>query len=127
MNVFVYAVGIKNEKNHCSIETLTAFVTTDIQWVEQRKEWKNLKCMKAIRAEFTSKKVTSSQWHYYISSRQLTAEELLHHTRMKWSVESMYWLLDIHFEEDWCRIKNKAYKIKCLLFWTCLFHRVHFS
>lgn len=103
----------KSGKNHGRSETRTAFVTTDIQWLEQQKEWKNLKCIGAIHTEFTTKKGTSSEWHYYISSRQLTAEELLHHARMEWSVESMHWLLDVHFEEDWCRIESKAVQ-QCL-------------
>lgn len=38
----------------------------------------------------------------------LTTEELLHHVRMEWSVESMHWLLDVHFEEDWCLIEDKT-------------------
>ena len=33
--------------------------------------------------------------------------ELLHHTRMERSVETMHWLLDVHFEEDWCRVEDK--------------------
>ena len=37
----------------------------------------------------------------------MTPEELLHHARMEWSVESMHWLLDMHFEEDWCRVEDK--------------------
>lgn len=98
----------KSEKNHGRIETRTAFVTAEIQWLEQRKEWKNLKCIGAIRSEFTTKKGTSVEWHYYISSRNLTAEELLHHARMEWLVEAMHWILDVHFEEDWCRVENKS-------------------
>lgn len=35
-------------------------------------------------------------------------EQLLHHARMEWSVESMHWLLDVHFEEDLCRVESKA-------------------
>ena len=27
---------------------------------------------------------------------------------MKWAVESMHWLLDVHFEEDWCRVEDKV-------------------
>lgn len=27
---------------------------------------------------------------------------------MEWSVESMHWLLDVHLEEDWCRVESKA-------------------
>ena len=97
----------KNEKNCGRIEERTAFITTDIDWLEQKKEWKNLKCIGAIHTEFTTKKGSSSEWHYYLSSRELTAEQLLHHARMEWSVESMHWLLDVHFEEDWCRIESK--------------------
>lgn len=98
----------KIEQGHGRIEKRTAYVTSDIGWLQQRKEWKNLKCIGAIHTEFTTKKGTSSEWHYYISSRYLTAEELLHHARMEWSVEAMHWILDVHFEEDWCRIENKA-------------------
>ncbi len=45
---------------------------------------------------------------HYISSRDLSAEELLHHARMEWTDESMHWLLDVHFEEDWCRIEDRT-------------------
>lgn len=98
----------KIEQGHGRIEKRTAYVTSDIGWLQQCKEWKNLKCIGAIHTEFTTKKGTSSEWHYYISSRSLAAEELLHHARMEWSVEAMHWILDVHFEEDWCRIENKA-------------------
>lgn len=97
----------KIEKGHGRIEKRTAYVTTDITWLEQRKEWKKLCCIGAILRETTDKNGISSEWHYYISSRELSAEELLHHARMEWSVESMHWLLDVHFEEDWCRIKDR--------------------
>ena len=97
----------KTEKNRGRIEVRTAFVTTNINWLEQKKEWTNLMCIGAIHTESTTKKGTSSEWHYYLSSRELTAEQLLHHARMEWSVESMHWLLDVHFEEDWCRIESK--------------------
>ena len=98
----------KTEKNRDRIETRTAFVTTDIEWLEPRKDWKKLCCIGAIHTELDTKKGKSSEWHYYISSCPLTPEQLLHHARMEWSVESMHWLLDVHFEEDWCRVEDKA-------------------
>lgn len=98
----------KEEKNHGRFERRTAYVTADIGWLESRKEWKNLCCIGAVNAEFHTKNGTSSEWHYYISSRTLTAQQLLHHARMEWSVESMHWLLDVHFEEDFCLIESKA-------------------
>ena len=97
----------KTEKSHGRIEVRTAFITTDIDWLKQKKEWMSLKCIGAIHSEIATKKGTSSEWHYYLSSREMSAEQLLHHARMEWSVESMHWLLDVHFEEDWCRIENK--------------------
>lgn len=98
----------KTEKNHGRLEKRTAYVTYETGWLEQRNEWKNLCFIGAIHTEFTTKKGVSSEWHYYISSRSMTAEELLHHARMEWAVETMHWLLDVHFEEDWCRVEDKT-------------------
>ena len=33
---------------------------------------------------------------------------MLHHARMEWAVESMHWLLDVRFEEDYLRVANKT-------------------
>ena len=98
---------VKTEKNRSRIEKRTAYVTSDTDWLYQKSEWKNLCCIGAIHTEFETKKGKSDAWHYYISSRNLSAEELLHHARMEWAVESMHWLLDVHFEEDWCRVEDK--------------------
>ena len=98
----------KAEKNYGRIEKRTAYVTNDIEWLTQKKEWEKLCCIGAIHTEVESKKGKTSEWNYYISSRSLTPEQLLHHARMEWSVESMHWLLDVHFEEDWCRVEDKA-------------------
>ena len=98
----------KTEKNYGRIEKRTAYVSDKIEWLEQKSEWNNLCCIGAIHTEFETKKGKSDEWHYYISNKNLTSEELLHHARMEWSVESMHWLLDVHFEEDWCMVENKA-------------------
>ena len=37
----------------------------------------------------------------------MSVQELLHHARMEWTVETMHWLLDVHFEEDRCRVEDK--------------------
>ena len=42
-----------------------------------------------------------------ITSRRMTAGQLLHHARMDWSLETMHWLRDVHFEEDYCRVEDK--------------------
>ncbi|MDR2360130.1 MAG: ISAs1 family transposase, partial [Oscillospiraceae bacterium] len=47
------------------------------------------------------------EWHYYISSKNLTAEELLKRARLEWSVETMHWLLDVHLGEDGYKVRDK--------------------
>jgi predicted transposase YbfD/YdcC len=69
--------------------------------------WEKLGCIGAVNRQFIGKKGTSDEWHYYISSRSLTAEELLRHARLEWTVETMHWLLDVHFGEDFCRIEDR--------------------
>lgn len=99
--------AVKTEKKRDRHEKRTGFVTSDVGWLPQRDEWKHLACIGAVKTEFESKKGKSLEWHYYISSRDLTVEELLHHARMEWAVESMHWLLDTHFDEDGCRVEDK--------------------
>ncbi len=95
------------EKNRDRIEKRTAYASDDIDWLHGRKEWANLACIGAVHTQFTNKKGATDEWHYFISSRKLTAEELLRHARLEWSVESMHWLLDVHFAEDFCRVKDE--------------------
>ena len=97
----------KTEKNRDRIEKRTAYIATDIDWLNQKNEWEKLCCIGAINTEFETQKGKSNEWRYYISSRKLSPKELLHHARMEWSVETMHWLLDVHFDEDWCRVENK--------------------
>lgn len=96
------------EKNRDRIERRVAFATTDVSWISGKDEWVNLSCIGAIHTTFTRGEVTTNEWHYYISSRKLTARELLYHARKEWSVETMHWLLDVHFEEDYFRVVNQT-------------------
>jgi predicted transposase YbfD/YdcC len=97
----------KTEKNRERNEKRKSFVTNDIDWLPNKQNWANIKSIGAIYTEIESKNGTSKEWHYYISSRKITAEELLYHARNEWSVETMHWLLDVHFGEDYCRVENK--------------------
>lgn len=96
------------EKNRDRIETRTAYITNDVAWLNKKEKWKNLNCIGAIKTEFEKGERKTEEWHYYISSRELSAEELLVHARMEWAVETMHWLLDVHYGEDYCRIENRT-------------------
>ena len=95
---------------HGRTEVRTAYTTDDVSWNPGGREWPGLKCIGAIHTHFETKKGSSDEWHYYISSKKLTAEELIHHARKEWSVETMHWLLDVHFREDSCRIQSRNAK-----------------
>ncbi|MDR2632506.1 MAG: ISAs1 family transposase [Treponema sp.] len=54
---------------------------------------------------------------YYSSSGDVTAEEFLNSIRGHWSIENqLYWILDIVFREDECRVRtgNAALKVNIL-------------
>ena len=95
------------EKNGGRIERRQAFTSCDIDWLGNKSEWTGLSCIGVVHTQFTYKNKTTSEWHYYISNKKLTPEELLKHARAEWAVESMHWLLDVHFGEDFCRIKDE--------------------
>jgi predicted transposase YbfD/YdcC len=89
------------------VETHTAWVSNDVEWLNDL-TWQGLKCVGMIRriAEFKGKK--TEEFHYYISSKDMTPQELLKHARAEWGVESMHWLLDVHYSEDQSLSNNEV-------------------
>ena len=65
------------EKNRERIEIRTAYTTDDAAWLYGKEKWKGLCCIAAIRKEVETDGKHTEEWHYYISSRKLSAEELL--------------------------------------------------
>jgi predicted transposase YbfD/YdcC len=88
------------------VELRTAFTTTEVDWIPGIKSWENLTCIGAVHTEFSTQNGNSDEWHYYISSRPLTAAELLKHARAEWGIETMHWHLDVNFGEDGCKIRD---------------------
>ena len=97
----------QTEKGHGRIETRSAFTTNDVSWMPGGRQWPGLKCIGAIRTHFEYKGKVTDEWHYYISSKELTAADLLHHARMELGVETMRWLLDVRYREDYFRAQNE--------------------
>ena len=96
------------EKNGGRIEFRRAFVSNDVTWMEELTEiWPGLSCFGAINRRFTIDDKTSDEWHYYISSRNLTPEELLQFARNEWGIEAMHHLLDVRFREDFCQVRDR--------------------
>lgn len=96
------------EKNSGRIEKRSAYATCDVDWLYGREEWVRLACVGAVHTRVETKTGSSDEWHYYSSSRPLTARELLRFSRLEWTVETMHWLLDVHFGEDFCRVQDET-------------------
>ena len=90
----------RTKRGHGRKETRIAYTTDDVSWQPGGRQWPVLTCIGAFHTRFETNKGVPEEWHYYISSKALRAEELLHHAREEWSVESMHWLLDVHFDEE---------------------------
>ncbi|MEZ9631454.1 ISAs1 family transposase [Vibrio breoganii] len=97
------------EKSHGRLETRCALVNTDLSVLgDLAYEWPELKSMGimvSIRQESELAQESEMSVRYYISSKELTAQELHDSTRAHWLVESMHWQLDTAFNEDACRIR----------------------
>ena len=82
----------KSEKGHGRIDKRTAYVTHDVEWLENRDKWAGLQTIGAVE--------TASETRYYISSHKLSPADLLYFTRQEWAIEAMHWQLDVIFGED---------------------------
>ena len=95
------------EKDHGRIEIRKYTTSADIDFLTGKKEWKNLKRIgkvESIRETGGKKRVDI---RYYILDEDSSAQEMSAVVRGHWEIEnSLHWVLDVHFKEDFCRIKK---------------------
>ncbi len=89
------------DADHGRIETRTATVSTDIDWLQDDHQWPGLKAVgKVVRTRETSTKITT-ETAYYLLSTQLSPERLNEVAREHWGVENrLHWRLDVIMNED---------------------------
>ncbi len=90
------------EKGHGRIEERRCWITEEIDWLESKGAWKNLKSviMVEARREVMGGKKTVER-RYFISSLEANAESALKAVRGHWAIENeLHWCLDIGFRED---------------------------
>ena len=95
------------EKDHGRIEIRKYTTSADIDFLTRKKEWKNLKRIGKVESirEIEGKK--SIDIRYYILDKDSSAQEMSAVVRGHWEIEnSLHWVLDVHFKEDFCKIKK---------------------
>jgi predicted transposase YbfD/YdcC len=91
------------EKSHGRLETRKCEVISDLKWIEEANEWKNLSAIVKITAQRTiiSEQKTSTEVRYFIASQAFTAAQMLNFIRSHWGIENnLHWTLDVAFNED---------------------------
>jgi len=89
------------EADHGRIETRTATVSTEIDWLIKQHRWPGLKAIgKVVRERQTAGK-TTTETAYYLLSAPLVPERFNEVVRQHWGVKnSLHWRLDVVMNED---------------------------
>jgi predicted transposase YbfD/YdcC len=95
------------DADHGRIETRSAVISDDIDWLQERHHWPGLKaigkvtCMREIGGKQTS------QTRYFLLSAALEPARFLEATRSHWRIEnSLHWVLDVTMNEDQARNRS---------------------
>ncbi len=95
------------DKGHGRIEKRTCYVTDQLEWLEQKKAWRDLKTVVAVESVVTTHEKTMTEIRYFISSLPPNAKEIAHAIRRHWAIEnSLHWVLDVTLGEDNSRVRK---------------------
>ena len=94
------------EKDHGRIEKRDYYPSTNLKWLEEKDEWKNLGAVGMVRTHRMTKDGETTESRYFITSLKdvkLAAKAMRSH----WSIENnLHWVLDTVFDEDYCRVRK---------------------
>ena len=87
--------------DHGRIETRTATISTDLDWLQADHQWPGLKALgKVVRSRETPAR-TTTETAYYLLSSALSPDRFNEVVRSHWHVENrLHWRLDVVVNED---------------------------
>lgn len=115
----------ESEKSHSAYIKYEYFQTSDINWYSNLSDWEGLHSFGLVKKTITKKTkvknkrknaknkiiektVTTIEYRYYISSKQVNIKEFSIATRQHWAVENkIHWHLDFTFRQDNNTTTNK--------------------
>jgi predicted transposase YbfD/YdcC len=105
----IATVGAANSETYAQTEEVnrgrqekrTCYISTDLSLIRDKGLWKGLKAIGVIISERIVNGNLEVETRYFISSRVLSASQLLQCVRDHWKVENqLHWVLDVVFGED---------------------------
>lgn len=92
---------------HGRKETRKHWTVCDIEWLNGKKNWKNLNGIGMVESTREIGNKTETEKRYYIFSIKDKAEKFAKSVREHWGIENkVHWILDIAFREDDSRIRT---------------------
>ncbi len=96
------------DADHGRIETRSAVVSDDIDWLQDIHHWPGLKAIGAVRRTREFKRANAgpatTETAYYLISEPITPERLNQVARDHWGVENrLHWVLDVQMNDDQAR------------------------
>lgn len=87
------------EKGHGRVEERIYYYSTDIKWMDARKDWEKMNGIGMVirKVEENGSKREERAFHF---GSVKTVAEYAEAVRKHWGVESMHWSLDVTFRED---------------------------
>jgi predicted transposase YbfD/YdcC len=98
---------VSEEKSRNRQEKREIWATSDLEWLPQRMDWRDLKSIVCVRSTRAIKTKSSVELRFYISSEAANAELLGKGIRSHWGIENkVHHVLDVTYNEDRCRVRK---------------------
>ena len=87
-------------KGHGRFETRELWIINDLEFLEDKTAWRDLKAIVKVKSSRLIKEETSTAERYFLTSLK-DPEMLAYAIRAHWSIENnLHWILDIAFDDD---------------------------